>query len=231
LAYGTGVNRLPTLALSVLIAALPACGGSSPPAQAPEAAAASTSGAPAAEPEAAKPAPAAEASPTETLARDLVKAGGRRIGYSAGKKRFVVPVEMRTDSGRGLDLRFYDDEGAQREIQRVCQPGECEERLDEIVKELLPKLAARLDKEGFEAVYSIGWPSGRDEIEVGALGGKLRYEQGRLSLARDKKAPAQLRALRGKAPRGAGLSAVYPVPAAKLLGALFEQDFVVFKLP
>jgi hypothetical protein len=227
------VSRSPTLAASVLIASLAACGGPSTPAQTPEASsespaasAPSPSDGPA--PDAAKQAPSADASPTETLARDLVKAGGRRIGYSAKKKRFVVPVDFRTDAGRGLDLRFYDDEGAQREILRVCQPGECEDRLDEIVKDLLPKLVARIDQEGFEAIFSVGWPSGRDEIDVSALGGKLRYEQGRLSVVRDKKT-APLHG--GKAPRGAQLSAVYPVPTAKLLGALFEQEFVVFKLP
>lgn len=227
------MTRVLALAASVLLASLPACGGSSTPAQAPEpapespaASSAAPTDAPAAD--APKQAPAAEASPAETLARDLVKAGGRRIGYSAAKKRFIVPVDFRNDSGRGLDLRFYDDDGAQREIQRVCQPGECEDRLDEIVKDLLPKLAGRLGAEGYEPIYSVGWPSGRDEIDVSALGGKLRYEQGRLSVVRDKKTSP----LHGaKAPRGATLSAVYPVPAAKLLGALFDQEFVVFRLP
>jgi hypothetical protein len=221
--------------IAFMVAPLVACGPSSP-AQSPEAAKETPSAEPEAsaapsatagsKPEAAKAAPEAEASPVEALARDLVKAGGRRIGWSASKKRFVVPVDFRTDGGRGLDLRFYDDDGAQREILRVCQPGECEERLDEMIKELLPKLSARLDKEGFESVASVGWPSGRDEIDVGTLQAKLRQERGRISLVREKKATP----LRGHAPKGE-ISAVYPVPSAKLLGVVAEREFVVLKLP
>ena len=74
----------------------------------------------------------------------------------------------------------------------------------------------------------MGWPSGRDEIEVGTLQAKLRQEKGRISLVREKKT-TQLRALGGHAPKGE-ITAVYPVPAAKLLGVL-AGDFFVFKLP
>lgn len=227
--------RLTTLAAAVTLASLAACGPATP-AQTPEAAkdapasepAASASAEPA--PAEAKAAPAAEPSPAEALARDLVKTGGRRIGWSASKKRFVLPVDFRTDGGRGLDLRFYDDEGAQREILRICQPGECEERLDEIVKEMLPKIAGRLEKEGFEAVSSVGWPSGRDEVEVGALGARLRFEKGRISLVQEKKTIA-LRALGGgKGAKSEAPTALYPVPAAKIMGALGGEFFVV-KLP
>jgi hypothetical protein len=217
---------------ALTLALLPACGPKEP-AQAPDPAAGSASVSAPATPDSAtpaKPAPAAEASPAEALARDLVKSGGRRIAYSAGKKRFVVPMDARSEGGRGLDLQFFDDEGNQREILRVCQPGECEERLDELFRELLPKLVARLETEGYEPISSIGWPSGRDEIDVNALGGKLRYERGKLSLVLDKKAVA-LRASGGKAPRAATLTALYPVPAAKLLGVLAEGAFSVFKLP
>ncbi len=253
LAYRGRVIRsaaLPLLA-SLLLAPLPGCGPAAP-AHAPDGDASAKSdgkpdGKPDAKPEAtsedsADPAPKADAptapssasSPAESLARDLVKSGGRRIAYSASKKRFIVPVDMHTDGGRGLDLKFYDDEGAQREIQRVCQPGECEDRLDEIARELIPKLAARLEKEGFEAVNAAGWPSGRDELPVNALGGKLRYEKGRLSLTVEgKKAATPLRTSGGKTPRSDALQAVYPVPTAKLLGAVVEGDreFYVFKLP
>jgi hypothetical protein len=222
---------------TLLLAAIPACGPSSP-AQSPEAAKETPSAEPEASkeapsaassaPEASKPkaAPEAEGSPVEGLARDLLKAGGRRIGWSASKKRFVVPVDFRTDGGRGLDLRFYDDDGAQREVMRVCQPGECEERLDEMVKDLLPKLSARLDKEGFESVASVGWPSGRDEIDVGTLQAKLRQDKGKLSIVREKKTTP----LRGSRSGKGDVTAVYPVPAAKLLGVI-AGDFFVVKLP
>ena len=219
------MTRIATLtaAASLLLSSLPGCGAPAP-AHAPEAESAAPAASsaeashetPAADAPAPEPA-ASSSSPAESLARDLVKSGGRRIGYSGSKKRFVVPADMRTDGGRGLDLKFYDDEGAQREIQRVCQPGECEDRLDEIARELIPKLAARLEKEGYEPVSAAGWPSGRDELPVGALGGKLRYEKGQLSLAGEKKA-APLRALGGRSPKTEALSAVYPVPGAKLLG-------------
>ena len=149
--------------------------------------------------------------------------GGRRIAWSARKKRFIVPVDVQTESGRGLDLRFYDDEGQQRDILRVCQPGECEERLDDLVKSLAPKLTARLTEEGYEAIYSVGWPSGRDEIDVSAVGGRLRYQGGRLTLARAKKPPVSLRSLGGRSPKTDELAAVYPVPEAKLL-AVFAGE-------
>ncbi|APR77377.1 Hypothetical protein A7982_02724 [Minicystis rosea] len=240
------MTRIATLVAVALLASLPACGPSTPP-QSPDPAKeaasaapeASASAAPSAEPtaaaEAPKPAPAAAPeSPMETLARDLVKAGGRRIGYSATKKRFIVPIEMRNDGGRGLALHFYDDDGQQREVERVCQPGECEDKLNEIAKELIPKLAARLEKEGYEAIFSVGWPQGRDELESGTM--KLRYEKGKLLYVPEKKGPTPLRALGGRSPKTPSLSAVYPVPAVKLLGVFavgekVAQEFFVFKLP
>lgn len=237
------VNRIAFLAASLSLTAL-ACGPSTP-AQAPEAPKETASAEPAASaapsasaaPEEPKAAPPAEStSPAETLARDLVKSSGRRIGWSASKKRFVVPIEMRSDGGRGLDVRFYDDDGNQRENQRVCQPGECEERLNEIAKELIPKLAARFESEGYEAIGSVGWPSGREEIDVGSLELKLRYAKGKLSAVREKKPPVALRVGGGKGPKADALSAIYPVPAAKLVGAFAPgdknaQEFFVFKLP
>ncbi|MFT3764208.1 MAG: hypothetical protein QM820_01610 [Minicystis sp.] len=239
------MNRLAALAATLLCASLPACGPATPPETpepakaAPSAEPVATGAAPSAEPVATgaaseAPKPAAAESPAETLARDLVKAGGRRIGYSASKKRFVVPIEMRSDGGRGLDIRYYDDEGNQRENERVCQPGECEEKLNEIAKELIPKLAARLEKEGYEAIFSVGWPAGRDEVESGSM--KLRYEKGKLLYVNEKKPPTPLRALGGRSPKAAALSAVYPVPSAKVLGVFapgekVAQEFFVFKLP
>jgi hypothetical protein len=227
------VPRLDALVPLALALALAACGPAAPanapePGKDSEPAASAAADAKSAAPEAAKPDTAKEDSPAEALARDLLKAGGRRIAWSASKKRFIVPTDARAEGGRGLDLRFYDDEGQQRDIQRVCQPGECEERLDEIVKQMIPTLAARLDKEGFEAISSVGWPSGRDEIEVGTLNAKLKNDRGKLAIVREKKTTA-LKASGGHAPKGE-VSVVYPIPSAKLLGVV-AGDFFVFKLP
>jgi hypothetical protein len=234
---------LAPLVLVAILAAIPACGPAPEPAkEAPSPPPAADTGAaptaePTAAPEAPRPAASESSSPAETLARDLVKSGGRRIGFSATKKRFVVPIELRSDGGRGLDLRFYDDDGQQRENQRVCQPGECEEKLNELAKDLIPKLAARFEQEGYEAISSVGWPSGRDELDLSAANLKLKYDKGRLAVLAEKKAPVALRVGGGRAPRAAALLAVYPVPAAKLLGAFapggdnVAQDFYVFRLP
>lgn len=219
------------LALALLAAA---CGPATP-AQAPEPAkdspaepAKEAATAEPAAPEAKKPAPAAEASsPADSLARDLVKAGGRRIAFSASKKRFLVPVDQRAGDVRGLNLILYDDEGGQREVVKVCQPGECEEHLDEIAKDLLPKLSARLSSEGFEAVSAVGWPSGQDEMEVATLQLRLRQDRGRLSVVHGKKS-TPLRTV-GHAPAGE-ITAVYPIPSAKLL-AVQAGGFFLFKLP
>lgn len=237
------VTPIRVLSISSALVLLAAC-ASTLPSQTPEdaksspsagpVAASSSDAAPTASPGATGP--AASSSPSEVLARDLIKAGGRRIGYSASKKRFLVPIEIRSEGGRGLDLRLFDSEGQPREIERVCQPGECEEHLDEIAKDLIPKLAARLEKEGYETVYSVGWPSGRDEIDVASLNARLRYEKGRLLTVREKKPAVSLRALGGRAPKATSLSAVFPVPTEKLLGAFVAegaaiQEFFVFKLP
>ena len=87
-------------------------------------------------------APASEAA---ALARDFLKTGGRRIGYSASKKAFAYPVERRTETGFGLDIQFMGADGQPKDSMRVCQIGECEEHLDELAKELLPKLTSRLE--------------------------------------------------------------------------------------
>jgi hypothetical protein len=227
----------------VIASTLLACSPPSPPKEpdpAPDAKtaepAASASPTPTAEPSAAPEAPKPPPeTPEESLARDLLKSGGRRIGFSATKKRFVVPIEMRVDASRGLDLRFYDDQGHQRENLRVCQPGECETRLDEIVKELLPKLKERFASEGYEAIYAVGWPQGRDEVELHSIQLKLRLDRGKLTIPREKKPALPLRVLGGKGPKNE-ITALYPVAAQKLLGVFAkgdktEQDFFVYKLP
>jgi hypothetical protein len=74
----------------------------------------------------------------------------------------------------------------------------------------------------------VGWPSGRDEIEVATLEAKLHQDRGRLTLVRGKKS-TPLRAQGGRSPKG-DISAVYPIPSAKLLGVQ-AGEFYVFKLP
>jgi hypothetical protein len=91
-----------------------------------------------------------------------LKTGGRRIAYSASKKGFLYPLETRQKSGFSLDINALGEDGSSSDATRVCQIGECEEHLDEITKELLPKLASRLETEGYVSLRWIGWPTGRE---------------------------------------------------------------------
>jgi hypothetical protein len=239
--------------LAALILALcPSCGSppapETPPAKAaaPEAEAA-PSGAPSAEPAAsAEPAPSAapsakpEAAPSESaaLARELVKSGGRRIGYSAAKKAFAYPVERRIQNGFSIDIQFLGEDGSPRDTLRVCQPGECEDKLDEMLKDVLPKLGDRLERDGYTAIRAIGWPSGGDELEVSSLSGKLHWGKGRLELLRQGKPAAGLGQL-GKRLDGTP-EAVFVVPGGKVLAAFSKpagdgrgqvQELYLFKMP
>jgi hypothetical protein len=220
--------------------------GSPPPAEPPktEAAAPEASADPAAS--AAPEASAAPAATTEapasdaaTLARELAKSGGRRIGYSASKKAFAHPVERRIQNGFSLDIQFTGEDGSPRETMRVCQPGECEDRLDEMLKAFLPKLTERLDRDGFVTMRAIGWPGGGDELEVSSLSAKLHYEKGRLTKVLQGKPGAALTKLGG--PRfDTAPEAVFVVPGGKLLAVFAKpsgdakglvQELHVFKLP
>jgi hypothetical protein len=187
-----------------------------------------------------KPAEEGSTSDAATLARDFLKTGGRRIGYSASKKGFAYPVEQRQEKGFGLDIQFMGEDGKPRDAMRVCQIGECEEHLDEISKELLPKLAKRLEDDGYVAIRGIGWPQGRDELEVSLLGMKLKYTKGKLEALREGKPAARLNVAGGKRLDSPGLLAVFVVPDSKVLAAFgtpadtkggLVQDFYVFKLP
>ncbi len=182
--------------------------------------------------------PAKAASETETLARDLVKSGGRRIGWSASKKMFAVPNEKRTGESFSIEILFYGEDGNSRDPMRICQPGECEERLDEILKEMLPKVTAKLDEGGYVTLRSIGWPEGRDELEVSSLGMKLKYDKGRLEGVKEGKPKVQLQVAGGRMD-AAGLKAIFLPPDSKLVGVFatpakqtgIVQTFHVFKLP
>lgn len=236
-----------------LLLILASC-GSPPPAEAPttppaapEASAdpaASAAPAAAAEPAAsaapAAAAPEAPASEAATLARELAKSGGRRIGYSATKKAFAHPVERRVPSGGfSLDIQFTGEDGSPRDAMRVCQPGECEDRLDEMLKTFLPKLTERLESDGYTAIRAIGWPGGGDELEVQSLSAKLRYQKGKLTKVIEGKPAAPLAKLGG--PRfDSAPEAVFVVPGGKLLAVFAKpsgdakglvQELHVFKLP
>ena len=186
-------------------------------------------------------APAAEAPGSEaaTLARELAKSGGRRIGYSASKKAFAHPVERRIQNGFSLDIQFTGEDGSARDAMRVCQPGECEDRLDEMLKAFLPKLTERLERDGFTTMRAIGWPGGGDELEVSSLGAKLHYEKGRLTRVITGKPGVALTKLGG--PRfDSAPEAVFVVPGGKLLAVFAKpsgdakglvQELHVFRLP
>ena len=185
-----------------------------------------------------KPAEAKALSESESLAKEIIKGGGRRIGWSASKKLFVVPMEKRTETTGSLDVYFYGEDGQSRDPMRVCQPGECEEHLDEKVAEVLPKLAQKLEEGGFVAIRSIGWPDNRDELDVSSLNMKLKWSKGRMEGVKegDKKTVA-FTAQGGRADISA-LKAIYVVPESKLLGIFgtpskpgFVQTFHVLKMP
>ncbi|MDC0748039.1 hypothetical protein [Polyangium mundeleinium] len=185
-----------------------------------------------------KPAEAKALSESESLAKEIIKGGGRRIGWSASKKLFVVPMEKRTESTGSLDIHFYGEDGQSRDPMRICQPGECEEHLDEKVAEVLPKLAAKLEEGGFVAIRSIGWPDNRDELDVSSLSMKLKWSKGKIEGVKEgeKKAVA-FTAVGGKLDISA-LKAIYIVPDSKLLGVFgtpskpgFVQTFHVVKMP
>lgn len=253
--FGCATRGLPLIAAIATIscrapeASVPPSASAEPGASGPDSRGHSSTGSPAssepAAPAAAEPAsPLASAAPealeSEILARDFLKSGGRRIGYSATKKGFAYPLERRQDNGFSLDIQFTGEDGHPRDVMRVCQFGECEERLDEIIKELLPKLAARLEADSYVAVRGIGWPSGRDELEVSSLGMKLRYRKGRLEALREGKPPAFLAGVSTKKLDAPALQAIFLIPDSKLLGVSaapggdakgLVQDFYVFKLP
>jgi hypothetical protein len=202
-------------------------------------AAAKPSGDPAPSSSTATAATEAPASDAATLARELAKSGGRRIGYSATKKAFASPVERRVQNGFSLDIQFTGEDGSPRDALRICQPGECEDKLDEMLKAFLPKLTERLDADGYTAIRALGWPGGSDELEVQSLGAKLHYAKGRLTKVIEGKPAVNLTKLGG--PRfDSAPEAIFVVPGGKLLAVLAKpsgdakglvQELHVFKLP
>ena len=176
------------------------------------------SAAPSAAPVADAP-PAADEKDAMTLARDLLKSGGRRIGWSSAKKGFVIPQMRRNGQTASLDIVFTDDGGHQRDILRICQPGECEEQLTAKSKEALPKLVERLDSEGYVSVRAIGWPSDRDELDVSSLHMKLKLSHGKLEGVREGKPAAKIGVV-----KPSKLLAIYPVLDAKKMGVFSSEE-------
>jgi hypothetical protein len=182
--------------------------------------------------------PAKAESETETLARDIVKSGGRRIGFSASKKMFAVPNEKRTETNFGIDVFFYGDDGASRDPMRVCQPGECEEHMTERLVEVIPKLVQKLDEGGYVNVRGIGWPDNRDELEVSSLGMKLKFKNGRLEGLREGKPPVVFQVAGGRLDISE-IKAIYLPADSKLMGLFGKpsratgvvQAFYVLKIP
>ncbi|MDI1443434.1 hypothetical protein [Polyangium sp. 6x1] len=184
-----------------------------------------------------KPAEAKALSESESLAKEIIKGGGRRIGWSASKKLFVVPMEKRNESTGSLEIHFFGEDGQSRDPMRVCQPGECEEHLDEKVAEVLPKLAQKLEEGQFVAIRSIGWPDNRDELDVSSLSMKLKWSKGKIEGVKEGQKPTPFTAAGGKLDISA-LKAIYIVPDSKLLGVFgtpskpgFVQTFHVVKMP
>jgi hypothetical protein len=221
-----------------------ACGGSPAPVEGPgasehEAPAGSSTSAPA--DAAHPPAPAASAEPAasggheseaEALARDLIKMGGRRIGWSSSKKGFAHPQKRRSGESSSLDVVFTDQEGRPKDVMRICQAGECDEHLTELAKQAMPKLASRLEAEGYVGVRAIGWPQGHDDLDVGPLGMKLKLTGGTLQGSHEGKPAVRIGAVKPK------LMAIFVVPDTKLLGVITSPDgevwnetFSVLKLP
>jgi hypothetical protein len=182
---------------------------------------------------------AAPASDSASLARDFVKSGGRRIGYSESKKGFAVPLRRRQGDGTySLDVQFVGEDGNARDVMRVCQPGECEEKLDEIARTFIPKLAARFDEQGYVSLRGVGWPQGKGDLELSTLGLKLTYSKGKLEAKREGKPAARVSETGGKRLDAPMLEAVFVVPGSKLLGVFASSsadaagsEFYVLKLP
>lgn len=239
--------------LFVMLTLLPACGpapeAASPPAattaasstadEAPSAAASADPAPATTTASSAKPDDKTPVSDSETLARDLLKSGGRRIGYSESKG-FVYPIEKRTPASFGLNLYFLSLDGQKKEPLQICQLGECEEKLDEAIKVELPKLASRLGEGGYSAIRGVGWPAGSDELELAGVGLKLKYAKGTLAAIRKGKPNATLAQVGGKRIDAPAIQAVFIVPGGKLLGAYSApkgdpsgpaEDFYVFKMP
>lgn len=182
--------------------------------------------------------PAKAESETEALAKEIVKGGGRRIGFSASKKMFAVPNEKRNETNFGLDVFFYGEDGANRDPIRVCQQGECEEHLNEKLPEVLPKIVQKLDEGAYVSVRGIGWPDGRDELEVSSLGMKLKFKSGRLEGLREGKPPVVFQVQGGRLDI-AEIKAIYIPTDSKLMGLFGKpsrptgsvQSFYVLKIP
>jgi hypothetical protein len=108
------------------------------------------------------------------------------------------------------------------------------ERLDEV----LPKIVQKLDEGMYVSVRGIGWPDGRDELEVSSLGMKLKFKSGRLQGLREGK-PAVTFQVAGGRLDISEIKAIYLPTDSKLMGLFGTpsrstgtlQVFYVLKIP
>lgn len=186
--------------------------------------------------------PPASPSDTADLAGHLAKGSPQAMGYSPTQKAFVFPVQRLVDqvgrNGFVLDVQFVGEDGKSRYTLHVCSLRDCEEQAFDLGKNVRPKLAARLDKEGYMALEGVAWPSRAEEVTISSLGVKLRYANGSLSVVREGKPAVALTPLGGKR-LGVAPHSVFPVPDSPLLAVIatlgdereMYQGLYVFRIP
>lgn len=239
-----------SLACVTLLGGAAGCSSSPPPSDTLPPASATATAATTAEPaptaaETAAPGPTAEVpetpkgNPTEQLVRDIVKTG-RKIGFSATKKAVFHAVRWdQPGSGFGLRVQFQADDGKELKSFVICQPGECEEHLDDKLKTEIPKIAAYADEGGYEGVSGNGWAGGQTELELKSAGLKFSFVKGKLELVLEK-GRKTLGTMASK--KGAELEpeAIYLLRDTKLVAVMFRRggstasaprELAIFKLP
>lgn len=246
LALASVLGCASVLAAAVACSSSPPAADTPPPATAAVSASAGVEPAPTSASTGADPEPAPTAlpeapkgNPTEQLVRDIVKTG-RKIGFSATKRAVFHAVRWdQPGSGFGLRVSFQAEDGKELKSFVVCQPGECEEHLDDKLKTEIPKIAAYADEGGYEGVSGNGWAGGQSELELKSAGLKLSFVKGKLELVLEKG-----RKTLGTVPskKGAELEpeAVYLLRDTKLVAVMFRRgggtasaprELMIFKLP
>jgi len=127
-----------------------------------------------------------ERSPSEQLARDMMKTG-RKIGWSPSKKSIAYGELWMEGDGRGLRVVFRGEDD-KSEAEEVCKPNECEETLDEKLATEVPKVGAKLEADGYQALMGNGWGVDQSELEIHSADLKLTYVKGKLSVGEGKQA-------------------------------------------
>ena len=158
-----------------------------------------------------------ERSPTEQLARDMMKTG-RKIGWSPTKKSIAYGELWMEGAGRGLRVVFRgaDDKS---EVEEICKPSECEETLDEKLATEVPKVGAKLEADGYQALMGNGWAVDQPELEIHSADLKLTYVKGKLSMGEGK----QVKSL-GSGPTKGTPVAVFIAKDDKMIVVDFELE-------